>query len=666
MTTTSTPLNIGFQPSGNVTTLSLSTPPLITSLELEGIAIDPFSEPDLEELPPTNPVFEPGETNQPPNPYEPSTDLFNHLLLPRITNAPSNVFNISVKDTNILINNIDYSAALYSLDWAVPLSGVSQGNVTLKSAVGTEIDPDFNGITQGAKVEISHTLTGQTSRLLTRCFVIGNPTFTLGDDGTYTSSITLGDELSLSSNVTRQRSKYCGPLPRTTQQLASIYAQTNGLRTRVFPVGHNIEEPVVNNFLTESAYDLLRDLYAPINRDVRCSNTGAIIFPKRPDFNPNQAKHLSYRDVIETENNFSNLFEPYSTVKVYNDFTRELPFSFQSTSQTTVQGLESNTKPWFQGGYTETITETRFFGDTEVWVRSTTRGYVPTNPRPWDAALVNEDPCAEGSFSTTFQVINVKTKQITYENHPSGAFLINGERNWEEGKQIFQLESGDYNLFDGRISFTNETIGHVTEPNKAVCKREYNVVVTRRRKEIYNINSDRDYGFTGWIEERYTSSGESSTLGQSAFTGIGKIWNKTTDQGDFSEQEGTWIIQPTITERNVNPLTASFIRPVTQDVTNFSEVSLMPGNLEPRPLSASFCYNKTQLDTVGLNYLKEEYGLSKSKVLAVPLSKPINLGDSIYYTDRNGLQNPYIVWTVEVNQTLNEVTKALVLLRVYE
>ena len=672
MTTTSFPIALSFQSSGNITTLSLSTPPLDSSVELEGTAVDPNFEPDLEELPPTNPVFEPGETNQPPNPYEPSTDIFNHLLLPRITNAPSRVFNLSVKETTVLIDGLDFSPALYGLDWSVPINGVSQGSLELRQVEGIQLDPDFNNISQGSTVEITHTLSSTNQRLLTRCFVIGSPSYDLGDNGSYRLTLEIGDELSLLATTTRNRDLYCGPVPRNTQQLAQVYARVNGLRTRVFPVGHTIRESSVNNFLTESPFEFLSSIYSPINRDVRTNAQGSIIVPPRPKYDPSRAIKLNYRDVIESNNSFSQFYEPYTKVKASNDFNLEEPFTFRTRTSTQIQGNPQNTKPWFQGGYQETETRVTSLGDTDVHIEEITRGYIPIDARPWDAALVEEDPCAIGAFQTVLGIIKRKITRLTYQTHPSGSFLVNRNQVWENGLQIYQIDQdpeietpAPYDLYNGPLTYELETYRNSPQVNSEVCQKDYNYVIINRRLEKFSLTSNRVFIFKSWEQESFTPSGESSTLGQSSFTGQEQTWSRVLNQGEFSEEDNVWIIQPTQNDINVSPPSSQFISPVSVSITNFSEFTLQPGNLEPRPLTAPFCYNKNQLDTISERYLREQYGLSKAKVVTMPLNFPLNIGESVDFTDRNGLQYPYLVWSREINQTENTATQSFVLLRVF-
>jgi len=669
MSSVSFPLFVSVQSGNPRATIRVSTSYRDESLEIEGTAVNPFFQPDSELDPPDVGVPGPGETSQPPY-FGAGTGLFNHLLLPKLTNFPSKVFNLGIDGVELFINGVDFSGTVYSLDWSVPVNGVSQGSLTLRQAVGFNIDPDTNGITQGSTVQISIRPTKLYSELLTNCFVIGNPTYTLNQDGEYELGLEIGDELALLSESARNRTLYCGLPARTTQELATIYANTNGLRTRVFPVGHAIQEASTNNFLTESPFEFLSSIYGPINRDVRCSPRGAIVFPVRRDFDLSLATVLSYRDVIESSNNFSGYYEPFTKVKVSNNFDLLLPFEFSNRATRQIQGNPENKKPWFQGGYQEIVTTSTSLGDTDVYIREDTYGYVPTEARPWDKALVDEDPCAIGAFTTAFQLIGTKIKALSYYAHPSGSKIVSRVQTWVNGLQIYQItDEGspnfeDYDLFNGLISYENVTYVNSPQPNVDVCSKDWQIVQTNVRREDYKLSEDRILFFSGWVQENYSPSGTSSLLGQSSFTGVDQTWIQTLDQGEYDEAGGFWVIQPTQTEVGVNPPGATIISPVTQNITNFSELTLSEfQELEPIPLNAPFCYNKDQLDTFAFRYLTEQYGMSKSIMVTVPFSNTLGLGDSVVFEDRNGIRKNFRVWRIEVNLTGKQITKSLVLLR---
>jgi hypothetical protein len=598
---------------------------------------------------------------------------FDYLQLPRLQAQPSKVFNLNVYSTRVLINNVDFSNALYSLDWQTPISGVSQGSLLLKETLGLNINPDSNGIAQGSEVEIYVKETPQTEELLTRCYVLGFPSLSLNGEGTYEVQIQLGDELALLSQTTRSRSKYCGQVPKTTQELANIYAQLNGLRTRIFPTGHTINEASVNNFLTESPYEFLQAIYAPINKDVRTTSNGLVIVPTRRKFDLETAYTLSYKDVIQSQNNFSKFYETYTTVKASNDFSLELDFAFSSRTYTQVNGNPENTKPWFQGGYQEIRTTITSLGDTNVYTLKETFAYVPLESLPWPKELVDLDPCAIGEFTTVFDVIEREIISLTYYSHPSGTKIVTKEEKWVNGLKITQIKDEldpnfeDYDLYNGSLSYDITTYQNSPQANVSVCEKDYQLLSTYIRNEKYGLDKDFNFLFQSWSSETYSPSGVSSSLGQQSFTGTELRWNKTLITGEFSQDENIWIIQPAINTPNENPPQAQVIKPIVESVTNFSQFTLIPGaSIEPKPLSAPFCYDKNQLDTYAERYLREQFGLSKSIVIVTPFREPLGLNDSVVFTDRLGQTYNYICYDVEVNITLQQCTKTYTLLRWYE
>jgi hypothetical protein len=641
---------------------------LDSSLELEGTAIDFSYQPDSEIVAPEVPIPEPEDSPNPSSPY------FNYRILPRLTNFPSRVFNLVVSGISISINGVDYSQALYSLDWSVPINGVSQGSVTLRQTVGLDIDPDTNGLTQGLLVTIFVSPTADSTELLTRAYIIGNPSYSLNSQGEYELTIEIGDELSLLSNTTRNRNvKYCGIKPRNTQELAQIYSNLNGLKTRVFPIGHDVLEASVNNFLTETPHQFLSTIYSPVNRDVRCNPNGLIVFPIRPVFDNANFRTVSYKDVIESSNNFSQFYEPYSIVKASNNFELESTFEFTTRSTRQVQGNPENTKPWFQGGYQEIATTVTSLGDTDIHISEITYGYVPTEEAPYDKDLVEEDPCAIGSFTTVFDVIASKITALTYYTHPTGSKVVTRQETWENQLSIFKIEDEespnfeDFDLFNGLVKYSVTFYDNHAQVNNEVCQSEWQLLATNVRNENYSINKDRVLVFNSWSQENYTSSGTSFTLGQPSYTGVGQSWVRVLDQGEFNENDNVWVIQPTQTDPNVSPPSSKVIKPLNQSITNFSEFSLFtgPNPSEPSPINAPFCYNKEQLDKISERFLREQYGLSKALVITVPFSYPLEIGESVRFVDRNNIAKDFIVFSKEINSTQKQVTKTLVLSRVY-
>jgi hypothetical protein len=376
--------------------------------------------------------------------------------------------------------------------------------------------------------------------------------------------------------------------------------------------------------------------------------------------------------VIESQNNFSNYFEPYTRVRASNDFSILLPFGFTRNSKVTINGNPENTKPWFQGGYQETTLTVTTYGNTDIHIQEETKAYVPTESLPWPKDLVDEDPCAIGGFTTIWDTIKTKVTALSYTDHPSGNKVVTKEETWVNELIPYQIKDEDdsnfedYQLFNGLTSYTLTTFVNAPIPNSSVCEKDFSLVSTNIRTENYGLNETREFVFKSWSQSAYSPSGTSSLLGQDNFLGVEQTWIETIDQGEFSEADQIWVIQPTQNDVGVNPPAARMISPVNQDITNFSTFTLTGGNLEPTPLSAPFCYTKAQLDTISERYLREQYGYSKAKVITVPWSFVLELGDSVLYQDRDGLTRKYLVWNKEVNCTGNQVTKSYVLLRWFE
>lgn len=642
--------------------LNILATPVNTLFQENGTVLDaPVETPD------------PEETNEPPSDlsygvFNPSK-VFNHLLLPRLENQLPKVFNLNIDSTTVIIDGVDLSKALYSLDWVNPINGPSEGSLLLKETEGINLDPEANGFNQGSIVEITVNINSLRSRKLTSCFVIGYPSLILNDAGTYELSVSLGDELKLLENTTRNKTLYCGLPPSTTRELAQIYAKTNGLKTLVYPEGGSLLETISNTFVTESAFDFLSAIYKPHNRDVRTSVNGSIICPKRKLFNPNNAHTLTYKDVIQAQPNFTSLFEPYTKVKNSNNFNLEESLTLRERTSKSINGDPTNTKAWFQGGYQETITTITSLGDTDIYTREITYGYIPTDSLPWSEAQVKEDPCVNSAFNTEWGVIATLIKGVSYYVNSPQTYIISREEEWKNELRLRELDTDPqtYDLFNGLVSYKITTYSNAKQVNVNVCPKDYLVYSTRIRTENYSINSSYQMAFNSWDQTEYKPSGKSVDLGQSSYTGEGIIWTSFSNSGEFDEERNVWVIQPMQTESYDDPPQAKFIRPIQRSITNFSEYSLINtlNELEPTPLNSPYCYTKSELDTVSDRYLRENYGLSRSIILVVPFLLPIEVNDSIIYTDRLGRTKNYLVYSVEYNQTLTQMTKTLILMEDY-
>lgn len=658
-------MQINLSPQNNKLALGFAVDPANSSgdsFTSDYTITDPTYQPDGDKLPSEAP--DQGNTEPPlPPEYQPpgyTKPFFNYKELPRIASFPSINLNISATNTEVIIAGFDFSPAILNFDWFTPLSGPSTGKVRLLETRDLQypLDPELNGFNQGVNITIKH-----NGVLTCHAYIIGYPDYFLDDNGTYVLDISIGCQLALLENTTRTRKKYCGRSPRFAGEAASIYADQNNLFTRLFPRGHDLVEEGINSFADESAHSYLSALYVPTNRDVRCNKNSEIICPIRQPYNPSQATNLSYKEVLESAPRLGKFFEPFTKLAVKNEYSISQGLPFETKTSRRVSGDPGNTKPWFNGGYTEVVTTTTTYGDTEVFKKETTYGYVPTNPLPWAKALVEEDPCINTSFNTQIEVIEEKTTQLFYYPHESGSLLISGIKKWTYGKKLVKLPSEDYDLYDGIKEHEQTQYTNTPQPNREVCTKDYIFLQTDIRTDNFKLTEDNVLYRDSFEEIKYRAQGVSVET-VTEYTGSGQKWIRITSGGQFNEDLGQIQVQPTQIDEDVSPPTSDWIRPVLETVFNFGEFSLIPGgNLEPKPQTAPFCYNQQQLETFAIRKLRETYGLSKGIMLTVPITKPIGLNQSVLFTDRFGRQKEYTVYSVEINQTAEVATKTLLLMR---
>lgn len=613
---------------------------------------------------PVNPVT--GKNNpplpvafRPPGYVEPE---FDYLELGRLQLQPTKTFTTLLSNVRVVIDGVDYSKSVNTFDYSFPLRGPALGKLVLVETLGVELDPSENGIATESVVEVYAEYRG-LAELITKAYVVSSPVFTLGPTLSYTLELELGCQLQLFENSNRTPELICDSPAQFARDLAVRYARSHGLFTRLFPLGHRIEEATVNNFEEESAYSFLQQLYDPVKRDVRCNKLLDIVCPERPRFGQGALHRLAYDEVVEDTPLFSTNFDGFNTCKVTNDFTKTLPFALERTSYKRVSGNIEDDRAWFQGGYTETVVTETTLGDTVIHRTEVLRGYVPTNPQPWSRSQVEGDVCDDNPFETLFQDITTKTMTLRYQDHSSGSFLVTREQNWERGLLLRQLQDNTYDLFFGDISYTNTLYQNVAQINAEVCEKDYLWV----QKSVNTVEFDLDEDFqrqkkrTSLIQ--YQVQGTSPTQGQTSFTGIGQTWNRVTTVGEI-EDSGLFVVQPDRLEEDVSPPTAQWIRPARQEVINFHQHSVerIPGSRTPVSVNGPFCYNREQLTQVGDTYLRDTFGLSNSLSVLVPWDNPAQLGEYVQYVNRLGRSRTYRVYNIEVNITNNLLSKNLTLI----
>jgi hypothetical protein len=659
---------------------------------------------------PAAPVI-PGQpgNGQPPwayGPGNPSDPLFqgpfDYTLLPKLPTQPN--FNLvqSFQSSEFTVTKptgeqISLGNMLVSGSWQRPLSGLSVGDATFlykvqQSPLG-QSTPTGNleaiqDIEAGDLFEWRLSWgTGSTN--VGKGYILKSPEVFLNSEAQTQFTLELGCELALFSNTSRlEQSLYCGRAPKTSQEAARIYAQTHGLFTRTYSPGHDLIDLASQSFSNESPHQYLQALYAPTNQDVRCNNSSrAIICVPRPTFREGQAVYLSYKDTLELNPTVAPSFEPFNSIRVYNNYELITPNQRETNVYTRVSGQETNTKPWFQGGYTSTEVTEITQGDTLIWKRAITSGYIPTD-HIISKADYELDPCSSEPLTTTFGVIKTETFAVSYQEHPSGAFLILGEQSWERGKKPRRLDddslpgyqpgtnssgnpvaAGDWVIYDGILSYSKEVYEHTPQANPEVCSKDYIHLQTSRKLDTYGLENWTYIRLATEIDT-YQSEGTSPTEGQSFYVGTGLSWQKQEARAEWDTNAQAYIVQPNRVIPNSNPPASQWVRPKLTEVNAFAiinnNLASQNGRLfndRPTPENAPFCYTADQLQLYGQRVISENNGLAQSKELVVPYFSTLELGDPVVYTDQNQTTHAYQVYALSIAVDNNLVSKNLVLSR---
>lgn len=575
-----------------------------------------------------------------------------YLTLGRLT--PKTETAIKVKtNINILINGTNYTKCYQSFGATYPINGSTIGELVL-----IEVYPfNFNNLTikEGNKVFI--TLNGKSMTFR----VINTPKLSTSDNYN-TLTITLGDELELYANTLRIKPKYCGVIPQYTGDLARIYCQLLGLSYDAFPVGHKVEDlsDSYNMALSnESPHDFLSGIFAPLDKDVRTSVNGDIIVRDRPYYDELSALSINHLQVFNYENTLGD-FENISRIRLSNNFTVTEPLNLKTKQTKTITGDPANKKPFFQGGYTETVDYITTLGKTVIHKQTKTFGYVPTDSQPWNDAQVNPGECNNGFTDTTFTEVASKTTSYKYVTYFS-KFIINKEEYWDRGLELVNNE-GSYTLVDRLKEYYVKDYYNKAQADLTVCEKDYIHLTLRIRKDIYKTLDTTLIHFA-YEDESYSL--QSSTFNAESYTGVGDVWLRTYISGEYDSEAQKIISQPT-EETNDDPPLALIITPETTNIINYSTCAIInDSRISPTTIDAPFCYSQEHLRTFGKRYILEQYGLANSFNLLVSFNTPVTIGSSIKYTDSRGVIHRGVVHHLEIEA--NDISKlSLTVFRYYE
>lgn len=608
---------------------------------------------------------------------DPTSFNFDHTTLKRLTTKQEYPLVVTVPQTYIEVENgDDLSDYLMNFSLSFPLSGVIEGNFKLE---GIPKDLEVN---TGDKVNIKqcwYSLEGTENCMgLGSFYVISSPKRNSDTSGVTSLDVEIGDELAYHGKRARTPiKKYCGPKPTNTSQAAEIYADTRGLFTKEFPIGHSLPSLDDQSFDSESPYEYLQSLYAPVDKDVRCNSNSKIIVKKRPQYGQQKQHKIDFNQILELNPTVAYNYEEMDKIELSNNFKVVQPLEMDEISYKTNTSIESNTKPWFKGGYTETETTKWLVGDTLVHEEIVQKGYVPTVDS-WSEDDQKADQCDDGSFDTKssnpipveWGLVKKETFSVTASMHKSGARLIEKEEKWVEGKKVERGEgnqSGQFKIYEGIIEYNKTEYENTAQINPEICEKDYIHLMTRKIEENYGFTKSV-FGFR--LQNKtittYVPITESS-LGLTSFVGTSQKWKKTVKKGEYSQDDETFIVQPDKTSEGENPPNSKWIRPPKKEINAFTTVNddrVTEFTGKPESKEAPFCFNMRQLETLGKRILEENNGLAKSIEIVLPYHYTVSLGDSVRYTDRDGDVSYYLVQNISINQDLSDSLKTLLLRRV--
>lgn len=625
----------------------------------EGIILDPeviVVDPPLPPLPP----------NLQPPLYTP--EPFDYLTLPRLQNKRSTAILIGVQSTKILLGRTsqDISPHFLSGDIQDPLTGSSVGTLKFADRVtSSNLDLTQLAYNVGMPIVWQHCKNGNCS-LVKRLYLLSIPQIDVSQDNLTTLTFNCGDELELFSKLLREPNVlYCGLPPRNAREAARIYTKYNGLFTQAFPPGHSLIEPP-NQFLNESPYDFLQSLYSPVDYDVRSDKLSNIVVIPRKQFDPTTAIPLSFLECLELSLPIVSQYKPYSRVRAYNQYKEITDIKGKKQTLRSISGVPTNTNPWFQNGYTETEENIWTIGDTVVSRNKRSFGWIPT-----DATFTIElDPCAESPLDVEWGVFKREVFSLGYSQHISGSFLVHSQREYTDETLVREtITEGIGELLELRTSFKITEYKNVPQINPKVCEKDYIHYALQTITQEYGLDDTDTLIKLSGSGKTYRARGV-DTDSTNSYVGTGIDWLEINTSGRWDADLKTWIKQPPNYVDNSTPPNSPWIRPNSLDKQAFTTVTSnlienQFGRLEAPPINSPNCFNLSELTTFANRWLREKAGLSRALSLVVPYTKPLALGRSVLYTDRNGNVTPYTVYSVEINQTLNQATKTVVLMREY-
>lgn len=579
---------------------------------------------------------------------------------------------LAIQGYQLTIGGLDFSVALESVSVESPISGVTQGVLSLQRIRGLpgSLDPEDGFLIPGRPVSLVATIQGTDVPLFTG-FIVEPAQYTIKGRRQPSVTLRIGDRMMLSGQSdTSDRQPYCGEAPKFARDATVILATKRRLGELFnVPRGQRLETPILNEYLEDSPVSLLQRIWAPSNRDIRTlPSNGQVSFPLRQPYNPDTAIPINWREVQSGSWDTGTQL-PYSRVTVACSYRENRGFEETVTSYEVISPKfnPADERAWFISDSIKTrYTETQR-GDTVVSRKKEILGWIPDQTQiDQFQANASGSACDDGSlvpvgYTTTFGVVETEETVIYTEPHPSGAELVNAERKWRYGYGVYDSSTFDpqtglltgrfYNLYQGILEDDYTLYGWFRVADARVCRKNHIILYTdiqRTQSTRVDLKDGSEPALeVRVIEETTYKRNRSAQVAQ----GESRPWRKSYRKTEWVEELNKFLEQPS-QDSQEDPPNAKWVRPLLVPINlerevQITEVAEKFGDRPAPPLSSPYTYTPDQLREVGRRYLRETAGRSQGITLAYSPLKPVSPGDSILYTREDGRSLPYIVASVE-------------------
>lgn len=596
----------------------------------------------------------------------------------RLPAKPSARVVTSLTGLSVMIGGLDWAEWVTGLDIMHPLTGETQGSLTLACPNLATLDPYYQPtLVAGAGVEILAEFGGLPAPLLVGGYIVEPPKYQVQDRNLGTLTIRVGDLFLLkrqSENYALEA--YCGSLPKTTAEAAQIFARVRGI-PGVWG-GEALLEGANPDFVDGPPWDYLSSLYEVLNYDVRTSRQGTPVALPRPAWDRSRAIRLTPDQVIEGRLD-TGVSKPYSVVIGYNQFERDLGLRQRQTEDTDFSRWDpANTEPYFVSDNTYTVTKTSYLGDTAVQELVETWGYLPDNTLIPDGSVPGPStgPCGEfipapeiQPVTTSLGVIQTSRTVLYFEPHISENYLVVGRETQVQGWSEYTTQAGDTQLYFGDLGSTRETYGHTPIEAPRVCPqywsilRTYSQTVQYSRVQPQGSKAEPVYQLTTRSTDIWAKDTTELVEGQVT------EWNLSRTSQAYDVNTGRWSGGSSPVQQG-SPPPAQFIRAYKVPVTLETRVELpelvrLFGVRESRPVQFPNAFTQQDLNRAADRYARETSGLAYSVHIICDPRLAVKPGDLIVYEREPGHEIHGIVWTQEFNVTGTQATQSVVLMRTF-